>query len=69
MISGGYCGGLIILLHFVDGNSVPNGILSGWDQVLVGSGKPTKNMYFALYGGYLEKRIYVEHEERRVAMV
>jgi len=35
-VVGGASGGSLSLLHLVDGNRVPNGITSGWDQGAAG---------------------------------
>ena len=43
--SGGSWGGQIIFLHLVGGNRVPNGITSGWDQVRMGSGEPSRVLF------------------------
>ena len=36
---------LIIFLHLVGGRRVPNGIASGWDQVPMGSGEPSRVLF------------------------
>ena len=36
---------LIIFLHLVGGNRVPNGITPGWDQVRMGSGETSRVLF------------------------
>ena len=56
--------GLITILRHVGGSRVPNGITSGWDQVRMGSGEPSRVLfYFSALMENIPRNLFIYHME------